>query len=251
MTGNDLGTLGLTIAMQQTRWEILQTLKRSGGSTIEELARAHSLAPMTVRQHLGVLERDGLMAISLRRNGPGRPARLYALSASGEELFPKGYHRLAQRLLQELALLCPEDITGLTEQEKIALVFHRIAEKQAHEMAGPVQGATLDERGMQVTALLRDREGTTSEWVHDAEGYLIEDYNCPFHSVAISEPELCNWHVELLTSVLKSPVDMETCIANGDGCCRFRIQQDAGPPPVPELLQPTVLTRNGLPQPNQ
>ena len=88
MTRNDLGTWGLTIAMQQTRWEIVQTLKRSGGSTVEELARAHSLAPMTVRQHLGVLERDGLMAISLRRNGPGRPARLYALSDSGEELFP-------------------------------------------------------------------------------------------------------------------------------------------------------------------
>ena len=215
------------VVMQHTRWEILQILKRGEGKTVEELASALSVAPMTVRQHLAILERDNLITSSESRRSVGRPPLLYSISPGAEDLFPKGYDRLSQRLLREISLLQSEDIAYLSEREKVALVFHRMADKQSGEYGSELLGTTLEERGEQVVALLRDREGMLSEWTKTEEGFQILDLNCPFRNVALEEPELCTWHLQVLTNTLQTEVLMHSCIAQGDVCCKFRVEPHA------------------------
>ena len=210
--------------MQNTRWEILQILKRSGGSTVEELAHALSFAPMTVRQHLAILERDGLVTTRENRKGPGRPSHVYSVSPQGEELFPKGYQRLAERLLREISELPNEEIEHLSAQEKLEHIMERMADRVADEYKAEVQGDTLAERVETVTALLGEREGTLSEWTQTEAGFQIQDINCPFQKIAAAEPALCVWHLRLLTRLLQADVDMENCMASGDSCCLYQVQ---------------------------
>jgi predicted ArsR family transcriptional regulator len=182
---------------------------------------------MTVRQHLAILERDNLISLSEHRKGPGRPSHIYSVSPAAEALFPKGYDRLAGRLLREISSLQDPEFARLPEREKIAVIFRQMAERQAEEYGREIRGASLEERGPQITALLRDREGTRSEWVQTEKGFLIQDCNCPFRNVALEEPELCTWHTHLLTRTLRAEVQMESCIAQGDACCRFRVESPA------------------------
>lgn len=219
--------------IQHTRWEILQTLKRQGSGTVEALCQRLCLAPMTVRQHLAILERDGLIKSTERRRGPGRPPHVFSLAPLAEDLFPKGYDRLAERLLQEFARLDNDDYVGLSPQQRLELIFQRIAERQASEMEAELHGADLGGRVARVSQMLRDREGTMSEWSQTDTGFEIDDYNCPFRNVALQEAALCGWHVQLLTYTLQAPVQMHACIAEGDTCCKFRVEHEPATSPSP------------------
>ncbi|MBI2886803.1 MAG: helix-turn-helix domain-containing protein [Chloroflexi bacterium] len=210
--------------MQHTRWEILQLLKRSGGNTVEELAHALSLAAMTVRQHLAILERDGHVASREIRKGPGRPSHLYSLGPQAEDLFPRHYDKLAVRLLREVADIPGAELIACSEQERVNLIMERMAERVAQEYAPEIHGVTLAERTQEVAGLLRDREGTLSEWAEDEQGFHIQDTNCPFQKIAAEEPALCDWHLHLLSRLIQADIRMERCIASGDSCCLYRIQ---------------------------
>ena len=218
--------------MQQTRWQILQILKRSGGNTVEELCHALDLAPMTVRQHLAILERDGHVVSGGDRRGHGRPSHVYTLSAAADDLFPKSYDKLVLRLLQEVARLQPEDLAERSSEQKVSLLLDRMAEGQAEALAKQLSGISLDERGAELAALLSHREGTLSTWAADGDGaYVMDDHNCPFRAVVEAQPELCQWHAHLLRTVLDADVTEERCIAAGANCCRHRIVPHGEPAP--------------------
>ncbi|MSQ09835.1 MAG: ArsR family transcriptional regulator [Dehalococcoidia bacterium] len=213
--------------MQHTRWAILQILKRSGGNTVEELCHSLELAPMTVRQHLAVLEKDGHVIPGADRRGHGRPSHVYALSAAADELFPKSYDKLVVGLLRQIAQLEPADLAGRSPQERVSFVLERMAEGQGVAIAAQVQAGTLEQRGVQLADILNKHEGTLSVWQSDEDGHIMEDFNCPFRAVVDVEPELCQWHTRLLSTVLQADVKEESCIANGASCCRHRITERA------------------------
>lgn len=215
--------------MQNTRWQILQILKRSGGNTVEELCHALDLAPMTVRQHLAILERDGYVVSGGDRRGHGRPSHVYALSASADDLFPKGYDRLVVRLLEEVSRLQPDDLVGRSPQQRIELVLERMADGQAAMLQPHIRGTSLDERGKQLADLLNQREGMLSTWSSKDGQHVMEDFNCPFRAVVDVQPELCNWHLRLLSTVLDADIEEERCMAAGATCCRHRLVERTGP----------------------
>src|SRR3990172_8819772 len=88
--------------MQRTRRQILDILKRRGKASLEELATAVELVPVTVRAHLSVLERDDLVQAEETRGRIGRPYFVYSLTPEAQELFPRSYHALSDRLLSAL-----------------------------------------------------------------------------------------------------------------------------------------------------
>ncbi len=210
--------------IQESRWAILQHLKRQGSATVESLSQALHLAPMTVRQHLAVLERDNVIASHTVRHGPGRPAFQYTLTASGQELFPKSYDKLAVRLLQEVTMLESDEIALLAGREKVSLVFNKMADRMATEYGQEIEGDTLETRVGVLVDLLQEREGTLTEWAPSDNGIEILDYNCPFQKIVSLEPELCSWHVRFLSGALGTDVKMEESIAEGHSCCRYRVQ---------------------------
>ncbi len=57
-----------------------------------------------MRTHIAALERDGIVEhVGTQRDTGGKPARVYALTGEGEELFPKAYALVLGELVEELA----------------------------------------------------------------------------------------------------------------------------------------------------
>src|SRR5207248_2931232 len=82
-----------------TRRQILESLKKRGELTADDLADQLQLTTSGVRQHLVALTSDGLVAHRQVREGPGRPRHCYHLTAAADALFPRAYSDLTNELL--------------------------------------------------------------------------------------------------------------------------------------------------------
>src|SRR5437773_11688363 len=88
--------------IKSTRLRILEYLQRNGRATVKELGQLLGLTSTGIRQHLTVLERDGLVAVRQERRRVGRPNLVYSLTDEADRVFPKTYDVLASALLQAL-----------------------------------------------------------------------------------------------------------------------------------------------------
>ena len=87
----------------ETTSKLLSLLRRSR-LTITALADALHLTDNAVRTHIAALERDGIVEhVGTQRETGGKPARVYALTGEGEELFPKAYALVLGGLVEEIA----------------------------------------------------------------------------------------------------------------------------------------------------
>ena len=66
--------------MSSTREQVLQILLNRQRSTINELADAVNINPISVRHHITRLEAEGLVTSEEERHGVGRPRRIYFLT---------------------------------------------------------------------------------------------------------------------------------------------------------------------------
>lgn len=215
--------------MKSTKEQILSHLKRSGGSTVDELASEFKLARMTVRQHLTGLERDGVVEGHEEKGRSGRPCMVFALSDRGEELFPKRYDRLADLALQEAARLTADEISGLDEDGRKRLLLLKMAERVYSEHESKVRDKSLPERVELVADILRE-EGGLADWTNAEGTFEIVDYNCVYRRVVDSHPGVCDWHISLLGRLLGSKVECSQFMSKGAESCRFVVRDSGGKP---------------------
>ena len=124
--------------MKSTRDRILQTLLRQPRQTINELAEAVGINPISVRHHLTNLQMEGLVTAEEERHGVGRPRLVYALTEDGLEKFPSRYLRLTTRLLAQMKETMPGPV--------VSQLFSQIAEDLANEYRDQIQGLSMEER---------------------------------------------------------------------------------------------------------
>ncbi|MEX2239008.1 MAG: winged helix-turn-helix transcriptional regulator [Dehalococcoidia bacterium] len=206
-----------------TKSQILALLKRSGGSSVDELTRALGLASMTIRQHLTQLERDGLVDTREVRRATGRPHFVYSLSPRGDETFPRRYDVLAELILREVAALEPADLAMLDSGGRQALVLERVAERVAADHRGRFENKDLAQRVALLTELLQEESGF-AECEKTAEGWEVRDYNCAYHKLVDSNPNICHWHLTLMQKLVGENVFHERSLCAGSECCRFVIE---------------------------
>jgi predicted ArsR family transcriptional regulator len=216
--------------VQRTRWQILETLKKRGPSTLDELARSIGLVAPTVRVHLSVLQRDNLVTADEVRGKVGRPHFLYSLTEDALELFPRHYDRLARSILAEL-----RESYG---SEKVAEILMRMTERWVEELAPRLEGKSLSDR-VAVVAEARREEGAMAEWSEAGGGYVFAQYNCPSLRVAQSHPELCRAEEHFLRLALRADIKRRACVLSDARCCAFLVTEpepkgatDLGPDPV-------------------
>ena len=94
--------------MSNTRNEVLRTLLNRQRTTINELAEAVEINPISVRHHISKLEAEGFITSEEERHGVGRPRRLYFLTNAGMEQFPSRYLNLSILLLEKLKESLPK-----------------------------------------------------------------------------------------------------------------------------------------------
>jgi predicted ArsR family transcriptional regulator len=206
--------------MQTTKGHLLALLKRRGRRTVDALAEELGLAPMTVRQHLTSLERDGLIDAKAERQRKGRPHYLYALTDKGEQSFPKRYDHLVIQILAELGRLDPSVFSGLTPDERTDYVLRRLADRLVEQHAGRLAACSLEERVREVAAILQEESGFV-EWSETAEGFEICDYNCMYQPLADAGSTLCTWHRHLISRLVGLPPVCDGVPPVDALCCRF------------------------------
>ena len=216
--------------METTRQTILDILRRRQHATIDELTHLLGLAPATVRRHLDILMRDGLVQAGQVRRGTGRPHYLFSLTEAGEDAFPKNYVRLTNRLIEEIVALDPAETSGRSGLELAELVFERMADRVAEHYAGRVTGYTLAERLKQATAMLAE-EGIVFDWNETPDGFLLLGRGCPCRRVASSHSQICAHDQRLLARLLNADIEpVEPASVGEDSYCAYRVREKAARP---------------------
>lgn len=195
-----------------TRQRVLQTLLSRQRCTINELAEAVEINPISVRHHITKLEAEGLVASEEERHGVGRPRRLYFLTEEGLERFPSRYLRFTIRLLQQLKGSMPESM--------VSSLFRQMAEDVAAEYEAKINGLDMEQRLNLVAQLLRN-EGFTVEWEQKGQEYHIREISCPYYHIGQSHPEVCSVDQTLISAMLSVPAEKIKCVLNGDTYCTY------------------------------
>jgi len=201
--------------MKSTKERILQTLLRKPKLTINDLAEAVEINPISVRHHLSNLEKEGLIAADEERHGVGRPRLVYSLTEDGMEHFPTKYMRLTTRLLAQMKESIPGPI--------VASLFNQIAEDLASQYASDIKGLNMEERLDFVKELLA-QEGFTVEWEKKDGQYEIHEISCPYYQIGIAHPEVCTVDQTLISKMLAVPANKVQCILNGGAHCTYVVQ---------------------------
>jgi len=206
--------------MQSTREHILDTLLKQPRSTIQALAEAVHINPISVRHHLNNLQAKGLVAAEEERHGVGRPHLVYSLTETGQEHFPTSYMRLTSRLLDQLKESLPEPV--------ISKLFLQIADDLAGSYTEQMKGMNLEERLNLLKTLLAE-EGFTIEWEKTGGQYQIHEINCPYYRIGQDHPEVCAVDQSLISRMLAIPAEKVSCILSGDAHCTYILQGDILP----------------------
>jgi predicted ArsR family transcriptional regulator len=201
--------------MKSTRDRILQTILHKPRRTINELAEAVGINPISVRHHLTNLQVEGLVAAEEERHGVGRPRLVYFLTEDGMEKFPTRYLRLTTRLLTQMKETMPAPV--------VSKLFSQIADDMASDYSDQVQGLGMEERLDFVKNILAE-EGFTVEWEKKGEQYQIHEISCPYYQIGINHPEVCTVDQALISKMLALPAEKVQCILNGGTHCTYVVQ---------------------------
>ena len=201
--------------MQETRKQILEHLRRHSRATVKELGETLGLTSTGIRQHLTVLERDGLVDAREERGRVGRPALVYKLTEQGDALYPKKYDQLANILLEE--------VRSITGAQGLQTLLHRVAARFAEPYLEQVQGKSLPERVGATSQIIQDR-GCLAEFEQDGDDWLIAQYTCPFPNVARKNSSVCALDVEFVRQLVGADARLTKSLLRDDDSCTFRIR---------------------------
>jgi DeoR family transcriptional regulator, suf operon transcriptional repressor len=203
--------------MKSTRDRILQTLLQKPRSTINTLAEAVGINPISVRHHLTNLQMEGLVENLEERHGVGRPRLVYMLTDEGMERFPTRYMQLTTRLLSQMK----DTMSGPV----VAKLFSQIAEDVASKYSKDMQGLSMEERLDFVKDML-GREGFTVDWEKKDGQYEIHEISCPYYQIGVAHPEVCTVDQTLISKMLALPANKVQCILTGAAHCTYVIQPE-------------------------
>ena len=214
-------------AMSSGRRALLAALKRAGEASAEELAGAVGVTVGAIRQHLGGLEAQGLVAHRDQRPGPGRPRRRYCLTPAAEALWPKRYGQLTNQLL------------GFVEQdnpELVERVFERRGQDRLQRSATRLDRLSFPDQVRELTRIL-DQDGYVAECQPADDGsWVIIEHNCAILDVATRYGAACSSELAFLKAVLPdASVERIKHKMAGDFVCAYSVRgagfaSDAGSP---------------------
>ena len=205
--------------MSQTRQAIIDTLKVMQYATVNELAEAVGVKPVTVRHHLNVLQADGLAASQERRQPVGRPIHVFFLTEKADGMFSQKYRVLVERLLDQLKNRLPEPAF----KALIADLAGAVADEFRGELAHLPQKARMN----RLIEIL-EGEGFIAEWEVTEDGIQLVEHHCPYFHIGQRHPELCQIDHALIHIAMGGGVEKASCMLEGDRACTFLLPSVQG-----------------------
>ncbi|MBK8026043.1 MAG: hypothetical protein IPK19_32825 [Chloroflexi bacterium] len=220
----------MALSIQETRRHILEIIKRRGQVTVDDIVdelqlRRGAITAVTVRHHLKLLQRDELISCPelRRRNSPGRPQHVYALTEKARSYFPNNYERLAAGLLHEIRAHLPA--------EGANVILEGVADHLASQLVVP--DGTFEERLDRVVEYLNEN-GYDAYWERAQEGgYMLHTANCPYHQLASQNSALCSMDMRLVSQLLGIVPRRTDLVSQGDERCSYYL-------PIPSKEFPRI-----------
>lgn len=199
----------------QTQQKLLRALLAAPqGASVEALCQALGVTHNAVRQHLAALIAAGYVERGTAQPTGGRPQARYLLLPAGRELFPRNYGLIATGILEHLYASAGKP--GV--QALLASIGHELGSAAASRIEGADEAAIATRLAEQLDALGYEaatvkREGETQ----------VEAYNCVFHHLARTHPDVCRFDLAFMEAATGRPIQHMECLLRGGHACRFRI----------------------------
>lgn len=199
--------------VKDSRLEILKLL-RNEGLGVDDLSQRLGMSKTAIRQHLAILEADGLIKRAPLRKGMGRPRILYSITDRGEATFPKQYSLVAELLMEELLE------NGKSAKEITDSLAARFAQRYGPEMANmglrervSLFARILNELGVEATIEETDTE------------FLVREMSCPYHEVMRKFPIICRFDEGFFRHVVGRPVSLESRVDGKQNYCTYVVKK--------------------------
>ena len=201
------------------RLEIINTLKRTRGLSVNELVAKMKMSYMGIKQHCLTLERDGYLDTWRRPQKMGRPEMVYRLTRRSHDLFPCDSNDLTLELLKS-----SKEIYGANAAEK--LLYHVFAQKTAN-LKAKAKGATVADRAKWLVKE-REKEGFMSQFITEEKdgGPQILECHSPIMNLLDEYPIVARLEQDLVEAVLGTAVRREETRTSGLYECAFYFAVD-------------------------
>ena len=195
------------------RLEILNTLKRTKGLSVNELVAKMNMSYMGIKQHCLTLERDGYLDTWRRPQKMGRPEMVYRLTKRTHDLFPCDSNDLTLELLQSI-----KEIYGPNAPEKL---LYNVFERKTSNLMEKVTGESVAERADWMSKQ-RENEGYMSQFLpEEKDGPQILECHSPIMNLLDEYPIIARLEQDLMEAILGVPVRREETRTSGLYECAF------------------------------
>lgn len=203
--------------MTSTPERLLHELKSRGPQPAAALAGALAITPMGAHKQLQSLQEQGLVSAHDESGGPGRPRRIWRLTAAGHARFPDRHGDLAVQLIRHAAAVLGPGAVD-------ALIAAREQEQQAGYEAALSGLASLGARVRRL-ARLRSAEGYMARVERQGKAWLLVEDHCPVCAAAAACQGLCRSELQIFARCLGAGARVERVehLLAGGRRCAYRI----------------------------
>ena len=196
------------------RLEILNSLKRSKGMSVNELVRKMKMSYMGIKQHCLTLQRDGYLDTWRRPQKMGRPEMVYRLTRRTHDLFQTDSNRFTLELLKSV-----QESYGPNAPEKL---LYNMFERKINALKSKAKGETVAERAKWL-GRLRDSEGYMAQFIMEEKegGPQILECHSPIMNLLDRYPIIGRLEQDMFEAVLGTSVRREETRNSGLYECAF------------------------------
>jgi len=196
------------------RLEIINSLKRTKGMSVNELVGRMNMSYMGIKQHCITLHRDGYLDTWRRPQRMGRPEMVYRLTRRSHDLFQADSHQFTLDLLKSA-----QEIYGPNAPEKL---LYSIFKKKSAALKAKAKGDAVAERAKWL-AQVRDGEGHMAQFVNNKDdgGPRIVECHSPILNLLERYPIIGRFEQDMFETVLGTRVRREVVRNSGLYECAF------------------------------
>jgi DeoR family suf operon transcriptional repressor len=206
--------------------DLILNLLLGGSKTAGEIADKLKIQKSAIRTHLESLQTEQSVRSYFKIERLGRPRKVYELTESGRELFPRKYDWILSLILKEI-----ESTEGHEYMKKI---IESIADNIAHDIDEKIKKSSSSlEESVRILNSVSNEMGFMSSFYKEADNnnsrYSIVSSNCIVHKIAIRHQDaICHgFHDRIIQKSLdgkiNAKVQLKECIALGDKYSRHVI----------------------------
>jgi predicted ArsR family transcriptional regulator len=195
------------------RLEIINSLKRTRGMSVNELVGRMNMSYMGIKQHCITLHRDGYLDTWRRPQRMGRPEMVYRLTRRSHDLFQCDSNQFTLDMLK-----AAQEIYGPNAPEKL---LYNVFKKKTAALKAKAKGNTVAERAKWL-AHVRDAEGYMAEFIDDKDGLQILECHSPVMNLLEHYPIIGRFEQDMFEAVIGTRVRRQVVRNSGLYECMFQ-----------------------------